>query len=125
MTPEGAVKRDVRARLEHHGLIHVTKAGLGAKPVIEGFFFMPVAGPYSVRGIHDFIGCWRGQFFSLETKAPNEPVDATDAQLLFQAGAAKAGGFSFVGVRDASAVDRLRTLVYERVPHGTAWRYDK
>lgn len=113
-TPEGRVKAAVKKRLEHYGLLPVTKAPDHPGP-IEGFFFMPHAGPGSVWGIHDFVGCWRGIFFSLETKAPNNREDATEPQRAFQLATTKAGGISLVGVRDASAVDRLYELVKEKL----------
>lgn len=116
MTPEGKVKAAVRKRLEHFGLLHLPDAAATSKPLIEGFFFMPVAGPYSVHGIHDFVGCWRSIFFSMETKAPDNREDGTAAQIGFQDAVARARGFSFIGVRDASAVDRLRELVLELAP---------
>lgn len=121
MTPEGKVKAAVRKALEAEGLLHLTSTQKGSAPNIEGFFFMPVAGPYSVHGIHDFVGCWRGVMFSIETKAPDNRDDATEAQWRFQVALTRAGGVSFTGVRDASAVARIRTLIYERSapPH---WR---
>ena len=115
MTPEGRVKKAVRAALEAQGLLPLSAAAATSKPEVEGFFFMPVAGPYSVHGVHDFVGCWRGVFFSIETKAPGNATAATAAQQGFADAAARAGGISFVGVRDASAVDRIKALVYEQL----------
>ncbi len=115
MTPEGRVKKAVRQALESHGLQHLTDAAEPG-PSIEGFFFMPVAGPYSVHGIHDFVGCWRGVFFSIETKAPDSKVDGTPAQIGFHHAASRSRGVSLVGVRDASAVDRIAEIVRRRVP---------
>lgn len=112
-TPEGKVKAAVRKRLEHYGLHPITKAP-DQPGNIEGFFFMPHAGPGSVHGIHDFVGCWRGTFFSLETKAPNNKQDATEPQRAFQQATTKSGGLSFIGVRDASVVDELAALIKER-----------
>lgn len=109
---ESTVKAAVRKRLEYYGLRSVTKAPDHPNP-IEGFFFMPHAGPGSVHGIHDFVGCWRGIFFSLETKAPSNPHDATEPQRAFQAAVTKAGGLSYVGVRDASVVDELARRIKE------------
>lgn len=115
MTPESKVKKAVRERLEHYGLVRVTKAADTPERLVNGFFFMPLAGPGSVWGIHDFIGCWRGLFFTIETKAPNNPVDATESQLAFQTATQKAGGISFVGVRSADAVDQLAAIIHERI----------
>lgn len=116
MTPEGKVKAAVRKRLEHYGLVALTQIDKAPGTGVEGFFFMPVAGPYSVHGIHDFVGCWRGRFFSIETKAPDNKEDATSAQLDFQRAATLAGGVSLVGVRDASIVDRLAEIIYRNEP---------
>lgn len=113
-TPEGVVKDAVKKRLIHYGLKPITKAPDYPED-IEGFFFMPHAGPGSVWGIHDFVICWRGIFCTIETKAPNNSVDATEPQYAFQLATAKAGGISLVGVRDAGAVDTLHTLVKEKL----------
>lgn len=56
MTPEGKIKNDV-------------KYFLSSLP--DCWYFMPVSMGYGRRGIPDFIGCWRGKFFAIETKAPN------------------------------------------------------
>jgi hypothetical protein len=114
MTPEGRVKNQVRKRLEHHGLVIHTKAQHGRGDLV-GSFFMPVAGPFSVHGIHDFVGCWRGVFFSIETKAPDNPDDHTAAQGGFQVAFTRAGGICLTGVRGPEAVDHLRELVYQRI----------
>ena len=54
MKSEALVKRDIKAFLKD----------------IEGcWFFMPVPTGYGVRGIPDFIGCYRGRFFALEAKS--------------------------------------------------------
>lgn len=112
-TPEGRVKDEVKKRLIEYGLLPITQAAdhLGD---VEGFFFMPVATLGSVWGIHDFVGCWRGTFFSIETKSPANHVDATEPQLAFQAATRKSGGISLVGVRSPAAVDHLRNLIYPR-----------
>jgi hypothetical protein len=117
-TPEGLVKKAVKERLTEYGLVHLTKVDDKAES-IDGFFFMPVAGPYSVHGIHDFVGCWHGMFFSIETKAPDNPEDHTAAQERFHTAVNKCGGISFTGVRDASAVDKLAEWINEHNPYGT------
>lgn len=110
-TPEGKVKNAVKRRLIEYGLVPLTQAG--DIPSLEGFFFMPVAGPYSVHGIHDFVGCWHGKFWSIETKAPDNPEDHTPAQERFWKAVNMSGGIAFTGVRDASVVDELARRVKE------------
>lgn len=122
MTPEGRVKTSVKDALRAAGLALFADlvSGRTAYEDVEGFFYMPVAGPYSVLGIHDFVGCWRGVFFSIETKAPLAKEDATPHQTAFHKAANVSGGVSLIGVRDAAAVDELRKRVMEitsgRVP---------
>ena len=54
MTPEALVKKDIKVFLNG----------------IEGlWFFMPVPTGYGVRGIPDFVGCYRGRFFAIEAKS--------------------------------------------------------
>lgn len=113
-TPEGKVKDAVKKRLIHYGVLPATKAADTPASEMKGMFFMPVAGPYSIWGIHDFIINWGGVFCTIETKAPDNPVDATEPQRGFQAATEKAGGIALVGVRDASAVDHLAQLIKER-----------
>lgn len=110
---EGAVKKAVQERLHSYGVIPFTKAA-DATGIIDGMYWMPVQGQFAVHGVHDFCGCWNGVFFSLETKAPNNPVDATGPQEAFRSASLRCGGISFVGVRDASVVDELAKLIKER-----------
>src|SRR5882672_1399890 len=65
MTPEGRVKKKVRRYLDTVG------------PNL--WYFMPVPMLYQVRTL-DYIGCYRGNFFAIETKAPGE--SPTNYQLL-------------------------------------------
>lgn len=113
-TPEAKVKKAVKQRLIEYGLIPLTKVALDEIGDPEGFFFMPVAGPYSVHGIHDFVGCWHGIFWSIETKAPDNPEDHTPAQERFCSAVNKSGGIAFTGVRDASVVDELARQVMDK-----------
>lgn len=108
-TPEGKVKDAVRKVLAAYGVFGHTQAG--KQVMLAGTYFMPVAGPYSVHGVHDFVGCWGGVFFSIETKAPTNPHDATAAQEAFQVAFTRAGGVSLTGVRSADAVHELARLV--------------
>lgn len=53
-TPESKLKAEVKAFL---------------LTVPNCFFFLPVPTGYGERGIQDFIGCWEGRYFAIETKA--------------------------------------------------------
>jgi hypothetical protein len=59
-TPENNVKRLIKVQLTLSG----------------AFWYPAVAGPYSVSGIPDFIGCHRGKFFGVEAKAPGKKPTA-------------------------------------------------
>lgn len=111
-TPEGSVKAAVKKRLEQYGVLPFIKAA--DQPECRGHYWMPVQGQFAVHGVHDFTGCWEGFFWSIETKAPDNKVDATEPQRAFQAATVKAGGISFIGVRDASVVDELYRIIQER-----------
>lgn len=111
---EAAVKREVKKRLEHYGVLPFIHACDSPDPRVQGLYWMPGQGAYSVQGVHDFVGCWNGVFFSLETKAPDNPVDATEPQQAFRTAVLRTGGIALVGVRDASAVDHLAQLIKER-----------
>lgn len=41
------------------------------------WYFMPVAGPFAVHGIPDFICCWDGKFLAIEAKAPGKLATLT------------------------------------------------
>lgn len=113
-TPEGAVKTQIKKALHAAGVVPFMDAATSKAPVYEGVYYMPVAGPFSVHGVHDFVGCWRGVFWSLETKAPDNPEDATFHQEQFRVAITGSGGVSLTGVRSAAAVADLKRLVYER-----------
>ena len=68
------------------------------------WWYMPVAGPYAVAGITDFIGCYRGMMFGLEAKAENGRTTAW--QKLHLERINLAGGFGIIvrGVEDAGLV---------------------
>lgn len=67
MTPEGKLKQQVKKLLEGNGF---WRAG-SAKPAdVQGWFYMPVSNGMGTHGIPDFVCCWDGQFFGIETKAP-------------------------------------------------------
>lgn len=59
MTPEGAVKKKVKALLNKVG----------------AYYVMPVTGGYGNSGAPDFIVCHRGKFLGIECKAGrNQPT---------------------------------------------------
>lgn len=102
-TPEARIKDDVKKALAAAGIHPFTDIGTGKVPSANGTYYMPVAGPYSVHGVHDFVGCWLGRFFSIETKAPNNPDDETVHQGYFRVAVTNTGGIALTGVRDGAA----------------------
>ena len=79
-TPEGIVKKAIKRWLAEHG----------------AWFFMPIGGPYSVAGIPDFVGCWRGRFFAIEAKALGKKRTATLLQQACLAAIKAAGGVAIL-----------------------------
>lgn len=67
MTPEGQLKKQVKTLLEGRGF---WRAGSARPNTVEGWYYMPVSNGMGVHGIPDFVCCWRGKFFAIETKAP-------------------------------------------------------
>lgn len=107
MTPEGKVKKAVQKALAAHNIHSFTDIAAERVAGYAGFYYMPVAGPFSVHGVHDFVGCYQGMFFSIETKAPEAADDATVHQERFQRAVIGSGGVSYTGVRDDSVVAQL------------------
>jgi hypothetical protein len=73
-TPEGAVKYKVKQLLEKY----------------KAYYYMPVPAGYGKPSL-DFVGCYRGQFFAIETKAEGKHATARQsitAQEMISAGAA-------------------------------------
>lgn len=64
MTPEGRVKKAIKALLKEW---HI-------------WFYMPVSNGMGVVGIPDFICCWDGFFFAIEAKAPGKRASVTANQ---------------------------------------------
>lgn len=114
-TPESTVKTAVKKALLARGLVPLTDVLTGNAAEYPGFFWMPIQGAFAVRGVHDFVGCWNGIFWSIETKAPNNPEDATTHQMGFREAVLTSGGLSYVGVRDASVVEHLERAVRTRI----------
>jgi hypothetical protein len=69
--------------------------------------------------VHDFVGCWLGLFFSIETKSPDNPKDETPHQGLFREAFCRVGGVALTGVRDGqAAVDFIKLQVEKGRSYG-------
>lgn len=77
-TPEGKVKKTVSALLR-------------ATPDL--YYFMPVQGGMGASTL-DYLGCYRGKFFAIETKAPGKKP--TDRQNMIIKRIRETGGAVFV-----------------------------
>lgn len=77
-TPEGKVKKTVSALL---------------KATPDLYYFMPVPSGYGESSL-DYLGCYRGKWFAVETKAPGKKP--TDRQNMIIERIKKAGGAVFV-----------------------------
>lgn len=73
-TPEGRVKDLVKAVLEEYGIYPAGHAVWfdDDRAAIPGWYYMPVQTGMGVAGIPDFIGCYKGRFWAIETKAGTE-----------------------------------------------------
>jgi hypothetical protein len=69
MTPEGRLKQQVKKLLDERGF---WRAGSAKPSEVTGWYYMPIQNGMGVVGIPDFVGCWQGRFFSIETKAPGK-----------------------------------------------------
>lgn len=97
MTPEGHVKRKVKAILDAHGI----------------WYFNPFMSGYGRAGIPDFICCMDGKFIGIECKAgDNEPTALQTREL--EAIAAN-GGFTFV-VRESNMSELDKKLLWLKGP---------
>jgi VRR-NUC domain len=77
-TPEGKVKSKVS------GLLKATP---------DLYYFMPVQGGYGAATL-DYLGCYLGRFFAIETKAPGKEPTARQVQTI--ASLQRAGAKVFV-----------------------------
>jgi hypothetical protein len=87
VTPEGAVKLRVKKLLEIFG----------------AYYHMPVQNGMGQPTL-DFVGCYRGYFFAVETKAPGKEPTPRQKNTIKQMG--KAGGRTFV-VSDEPTLRKL------------------
>jgi len=75
-TPEGKLKDKVKAYLKEKG----------------AYYTMPVPSGYGMPML-DFVGCYKGKFFSIETKAPGKRPTPRQQQTLSDI-QFKGGGFA-------------------------------
>ncbi len=60
-------------------------------------YYMPPASAYGRAGVHDFVGCVLGKFFTIEAKSPLRGLKGLSAlQCKFKCDVEKAGGLSCV-----------------------------
>lgn len=100
-TPEGKVKQKVSAILK-------------ATPGV--YYFMPVPSGYGESTV-DYIGCYLGRFFGIETKKPG--AKPTDRQKQILAAIQRAGGATFVIDGDTSELEAWlarEVQVYDPLP---------
>ena len=108
MTPEGHVKAKVRKLLREYTGIYV---------------FMPVPGGFGQTTL-DFLGCYRGMFFAIETKAPKKKPTLRQVTMLQDIDRAMGRTFVIAGVDDPVIeelrewLDQLTETINDR-PHRT------
>ena len=77
-TPEGAVKKQVKAILQN----------------VKAYYTMPVTGGFGNARVPDFVVCYRGRFIGIETKAGENLLTALQMKHLEDI--ERAGGISLV-----------------------------
>jgi len=103
MTPEGKVKAEIKKELARLQIVNASEIPkyIDQHKVFQGWYYMPVQSVYSVKGVPDFIGCFRGAFFAIEAKAPGGVTSPNqDYQI---DGISMSGGMALV-TSDASEV---------------------
>lgn len=96
MTPEGKVKKRISALLKSHGGI---------------YYFMPVPSGYGESSL-DYIGCYCGRFFAIETKAPGKVPTPRQTQVISLIEASGGAVFVIDGTAD-SDVAPLKNWLFE------------
>lgn len=89
MTPEGKVKKRVKELLSDVG----------------AYYYMPVSNGMGAPSL-DFIGCYKGAFFGIETKAGNKGMTAR--QFATAKRIEDAGGLTFLVNDDETTLIRLK-----------------
>jgi hypothetical protein len=91
MTPEGVLKKQVKAYLDEHG----------------AYYFMPVQMGFGAATV-DFLCCVKGRFVAIETKI--WPRRATPRQLACLKSVRDAGGIGFVAYEVEAMQSNLKVL---------------
>ncbi len=99
MTPEGKVKKQVKAILDKH------------KPYV--WYFMPVSRGMGRSGIPDIIACIQGQFVGIEVKAATGRLKGV--QKLELTAIESAGGIAMVV--DPSNIEQFKLFVELAAAH--------
>lgn len=89
-TPEGRVKKAIKARLNALGVWH----------------FSPVSNGMGVHGIPDIICCWQGRFLGIEVKAPGKRNNTSVLQDRQIAAIREAGGVAVV-IDDVAQLEEI------------------
>lgn len=115
MTKEGIIKKKVKELLEKYDIYPASKVPeiLHVGQEISGWFFMPVSLGMGTHGIPDFIGCYKGYFFAVETKSDISKRPTKLQQISLDA-INSCGGIAFV-VRDQMELDLFEVNVLQRI----------
>lgn len=103
-TPEGKIKTEVKALLNLYG----------------AYYHMPVLNGMGKPSL-DFIGCHKGNFFGIETKAANKQPTERQARTMQEMEAA--GGKTFV-VNAVTGMGELREWLIS-IPHAIKTYYEE
>jgi hypothetical protein len=95
-TPEGKVKAEIKAFLDSLGP--------------DCWYFSPMMMGYGRKGIPDILGCYRGHFFAIETKAPGKLHNTTPWQDKECRGIATAGGGVIVADNVRAVIDMFKLV---------------
>lgn len=92
MTPEGRVKADVKKWL--------------AKHMPGSWTYMPMSNGMGRVGCPDFLVCYQGRFYAIETKAPGKRANTTPNQDR-EIAALRTAGAKVVVIDDVSQLQEL------------------
>ena len=107
MTPEGLVKKAVKKLLAEFNIQEAKDAGteINRSTPYDGWYYMPGQNGYGVKGVGDFMGHYKGLFFTIETKAPGK--EPKGFQALQIKAIRESGGMVFV-VDGMEGLNRIR-----------------